>query len=128
MPIPAKGSKFAVYKVTKRRDEDITATLGAFHLTLKKNGTVDDLCIAYGGMAATPKRAVSVENVLRGKPWNEAAVEAAMEAYAQDFAPLTDMRATAEYRALAAKNLLLRFYLETTGTKAPVTVTRYEAA
>jgi xanthine dehydrogenase small subunit len=55
-------------------------------------------------------------------------VEAAMEKYAEDFAPLTDMRATAEYRALAARNLLLRFYTETTGTSAPFQVSRYEAA
>ncbi len=51
-----------------------------------------------------------------------------MEKYADDFAPLTDMRATAEYRALVAKNLLLRFYMETTSSEAPVQVSRYEAA
>jgi xanthine dehydrogenase small subunit len=128
VPVPAKGTKFAVYKVTKRRDEDITATLGAFYLTLAKDGTVTDIRIAYGGMAATPKRATAVEKALTGKAWNEATVEAAMAEYAKDFTPLTDMRATAEYRALAAKNLLLRFYIETTGTKAPFQVSREEAA
>jgi xanthine dehydrogenase small subunit len=51
-----------------------------------------------------------------------------MAEYVNDFSPLTDMRATAEYRALAAKNLLLRFYVETTGTKAPFQVSRDEAA
>ena len=69
VPVPAKGSHFAVHKVTKRRDEDITATLGAFHLTLAKNGTVASIRIAYGGMAATPKRATAVEAALLGKPW-----------------------------------------------------------
>lgn len=128
VPIPAKADKFAVYKITKRRDEDITATLGAFHLKLAKDGTVAAIRIAYGGMAATPKRATAVENALIGKPWNEATVEAAMQKYSEDFTPLTDMRATAEYRALAAKNLLLRFYVETTGTQAPFQVSRYEAA
>ncbi|MEI9406043.1 xanthine dehydrogenase small subunit [Mesorhizobium argentiipisi] len=128
VPVPEKGTKFAVYKVTKRRDEDITATLGAFYLTLAKDGTVADIRIAYGGMAATPKRAAAVEKALIGKAWNEATVEAAMAQYAKDFTPLTDMRATAEYRALAAKNLLLRFYIETTGTKAPFQVSRDEAA
>ncbi|CDX54008.1 Xanthine dehydrogenase XdhA [Mesorhizobium plurifarium] len=128
VPIPARGEKFAVYKVTKRRDEDITATLGAFYLTLAKDGTVADIRIACGGMAATPKRATAVEKALAGKVWNEATVEAAMAEYAKDFTPLTDMRATAEYRALAAKNLLLRFYIETTGTKAPFQVSRDEAA
>ncbi|BCM16672.1 xanthine dehydrogenase small subunit [Mesorhizobium sp. J8] len=128
VPVPAKGTKFAVYKVTKRRDEDITATLGAFYLTLAKDGTVADIRIAYGGMAATPKRATAVEKALVGKTWNEATVEAAMAEYARDFTPLTDMRASAEYRALAARNLLLRFFVETTGTKAPLQVSRYEAA
>lgn len=128
VPVPEKGEKFAVYKVTKRRDEDITATLGAFWLKLAKDGTVAELRIAYGGMAATPKRASAVEAALVGRPWTEVTVEAAMAKYAEAFTPLTDMRATAEYRALAARNLLLRFYMETTGTKAPLQVSRYEAA
>ncbi|MCV3206210.1 xanthine dehydrogenase small subunit [Mesorhizobium sp. YC-39] len=128
VPVPAKGTKFAVYKITKRRDEDITAALGAFCLTLAKDGSVADIRIAYGGMAATPKRAFAVEKALLGKPWTEATVEAAMAEYARDFTPLTDMRASAEYRALAARNLLLRFFAETTGTKAPIQVSRYEAA
>ncbi|TIV96263.1 MAG: xanthine dehydrogenase small subunit, partial [Mesorhizobium sp.] len=64
VPVPAQSEKFAVYKVTKRRDEDITATLGAFYLTLAKDGTVADIRIAYGGMAATPKRATAVEKAV----------------------------------------------------------------
>jgi xanthine dehydrogenase small subunit len=71
--------------------------------------------IAYGGMAATPKRATAVEAALLGKKWTEATVEAALPPIAADFTPLTDMRASAEYRMLVAKNLLMRFYLETTG-------------
>jgi xanthine dehydrogenase small subunit len=128
IPVPATNERFAVYKVTKRRDEDITATLGAFRLALAADGTVAEIRIAYGGMAATPKRAFAVEQSLLGQPWTEATVEAAMEKYAEDYAPLTDMRATAEYRSLAAKNLLLRFYLETTSSAAPAQVSRYEAA
>ncbi|MER9402854.1 xanthine dehydrogenase small subunit [Mesorhizobium caraganae] len=128
VPVPAKGTKFAVYKITKRRDEDITAALGAFFLDLAKDGTVADICIAYGGMAATPKRAFGVEKALLGKPWTEATVETAMAEYAGDFTPLTDMRASAEYRALAAKNLLLRFFAETSGTREPTQVSRNEAA
>ena len=128
IPVPAANEKFAVYKVTKRRDEDITATLGAFRLALGEDGTVAEIRIAYGGMAAMPKRAFAVEKALLGQSWNETTVEMAMEKYAEDYAPLTDMRATAEYRALAAKNLLLRFYLETTSSAAPAQVSRYEAA
>jgi xanthine dehydrogenase small subunit len=128
VPVPAQEERFAVYKVTKRRDEDITATLGAFRLLLDDDGTVAAVRIAYGGMAATPRRAFAVEAALIGQPWTEATVAAAMERYAEDFTPLTDMRATADYRALVAKNLLLRFYLETTSTETPAQVSRYEAA
>ena len=128
VPVPAGDEKFAIYKVTKRRDEDITATLGAFLLKQAGDGTVEKIRIAYGGMAATPKRATEVEQALIGKPWTEETVLAAMDKYAEDFSPLTDMRATAAYRALAAKNLLLRFHVETTGTKAPVQVSRERAA
>ncbi|TIU67777.1 MAG: xanthine dehydrogenase small subunit, partial [Mesorhizobium sp.] len=72
--------------------------------------------------------AFAVEKALLGKAWTEETVETAMAEYASDFTPLTDMRASAEYRALAAKNLLLRFFVETTGTRAPLQVSRYEAA
>jgi xanthine dehydrogenase small subunit len=128
VPVPAKSAKFAIYKITKRRDEDITAALGAFYLTLARNGMVENIRIAYGGMAATPKRATAVERALTGKPWSAATVEAALNAYAVDFTPLTDMRASAEYRALAARNLLRRFFAETQGGKAPIQVSRTEAA
>jgi xanthine dehydrogenase small subunit len=123
VPVPATGSYFAVYKVSKRRDEDITSTLGAF--LLETEGiNVKAVRIAYGGMAATPKRARAVEAALLDKPWNDATVEAALGEFASDFSPLTDMRATADYRALAGRNLLVRFYAETTGTKEPVQISR----
>jgi xanthine dehydrogenase small subunit len=124
VPLPAKDEKFAVYKVSKRRDEDISSTLGAFRLRLAEDGTVASIRIAFGGMAATPKRALAVEAALEGRLWTEAAVDAALAAFESDFTPLTDMRASAEYRMLAAKNLLRRFFVETTGTRAPVQVGR----
>ncbi|MDI6028144.1 xanthine dehydrogenase small subunit [Corticibacterium sp. UT-5YL-CI-8] len=128
VPLPGADVKFAAYKVTKRRDEDITSTLGAFRLELTSDGTVTAIRVAYGGMAATPKRAKAVEAALLGKPWTEATMEAALAAYAEDFTPLTDMRASAEYRALAGRNLLLRFFAETSGFAGPIQVSRNEAA
>lgn len=109
------GDHFAAYKISKRKDEDISSLLGAFRLRLE--GTrVAELVIAYGGMAATPKRARAVEARLIGREWTEANVLAALDAFAEDYQPLTDMRASADYRLLAARNLLRRFHLETTGT------------
>jgi xanthine dehydrogenase small subunit len=125
--MPPKGAHFAVYKVTKRRDEDITATLGAFLVSVDKKGNVASTRIAYGGMAGTPKRAKAVEKALTGRPWTEATINNALAAYAKDFTPLTDMRASAEYRALAARNLLVRFFHETTGARAPLQVSRAAA-
>lgn len=126
VPYPADDVHFAVYKITKRRDEDITAVLGAFHLVLDDAGNVGDIRIAFGGMAATPKRARTVEAELIGKPWTEATVTTVRAAFDADYKPLTDWRATAEYRQLTAKNLLLRFYLETTG--APQELKRFATA
>jgi xanthine dehydrogenase small subunit len=117
VPALPEDARFSVYKITKRRDEDITAVLGAFCLRLD-GGVVKDLRLAYGGMAGTPKRAAYAEAALSGKPWTEANVRAAMAVLDQDFTPLTDWRATADYRMLAARNLLLRFFLEGQGEDA----------
>ena len=123
VPRPAEGDQFAVYKISKRRDEDISALCGAFQLTLGDDGTVAHIRIAFGGMAATPKRARAVEAALLGKPWSEATIADARDAFDEDYKPLTDWRATAEYRQLTAKNLLTRFFLETTG--APQELRRF---
>ncbi len=116
IPLRPQGEKFACYKITKRRDEDISALCGAFRVFVNEAGAVGMIRIAYGGMAATPKRAAAVEAALVGKPWNAATIEAAIPAFAVDYQPISDMRASAEYRLLAAQNLLRRFFAETTGT------------
>ncbi|MDB5589209.1 MAG: xdhA [Devosia sp.] len=112
--LPA-GEKFATYKISKRREEDISALCGAFRVFVNDAGIVGMIRIAFGGMAATPKRAKAVEAALVGKPWTLDTIDAAIPAFAQDYQPLSDMRASAEYRLLAAQNLLRRFFLETTG-------------
>ena len=117
IPALPQGERFACYKITKRRDEDISALCGAFRVSLEA-GKVRSIRIAFGGMAATPKRAAAVEAALNGKRWTAEMVEAALPAFAEDFTPITDMRASAEYRLLAAQNLLRRFFLETTGQGA----------
>jgi xanthine dehydrogenase small subunit len=115
IPALPAGQHFACYKVTKRRDEDISAVCGAFRLALDEEHRVSLIRIAFGGMAATPKRAAAVEAALEGKPWTEATMEAAVPAFAQDYTPISDMRASAAYRLLASQNLLRRFFRETAG-------------
>ena len=126
VPMPKADSKFAVYKISKRRDEDISALCGAFHITFAGDHTVSSGTIAFGGMAGTPKRAAHVEAALVGKPWTEATIKTAQAEFAKDYTPLTDWRATAEYRSLTARNLLTRFYLESLGETAQVS--RFDAS
>ncbi len=114
VPKPPAGSLDAAYKVTKRRDEDISAVAAGFHVEVE-NGTVTTARLAYGGMAATPKRAAAVEAALVGQPWTLATVARAEQKFAEDFQPLTDWRASADYRLTVARNLLRRFYLDTAG-------------
>lgn len=125
--IPFSGAdwSFAAYKVSKRRDEDISSVAAAFRVRIE-DGKVAGAVIAYGGMAATPKRARAVERLLTGKPWTEQTIADAQAGFADDFSPIGDWRASAEYRALIARKLLMRFFLETT-QGAENTVLRREA-
>jgi xanthine dehydrogenase small subunit len=113
LPLPASGTHFRAYKVSKRFDQDITAVLGAFSLQIEA-GRVTAARLAYGGLAATPKRAAAAEAVLTGAAWNEDSLTRAMAALSEDFSPISDWRASAAYRMKAAQNLLRRCYLETT--------------
>ncbi|MDP9839520.1 xanthine dehydrogenase small subunit [Neorhizobium huautlense] len=124
VPKPHEDAFFSVHKISKRRDEDISALCGAFYLMLDSAGHVAEIRIAFGGMAATPKRARAVEAMLLGQPWRWGTVSQASLAFDEDYQPLTDWRASAEYRSLTAKNLLTRFFLETAG--APVHLQRFE--
>ncbi|MFC7519072.1 xanthine dehydrogenase small subunit, partial [Herbaspirillum sp. GCM10030257] len=112
IPLPQPNRHFRTYKLAKRFDQDISAVCAAFAITLEGN-TVREARIAYGGMAATSRRAPLAEAALVGHEWNEATVKAAMAQLAQDYAPLTDMRASSAYRMKTAQNLLQRFWYET---------------
>ncbi len=126
IPLPRADDVFATYKVSKRMDQDISAVCGAFRLRLR-DGRVDDIRIVYGGMAAVPKRVVAAEQALGGRLWNRASVAEAMSALDAEMAPITDMRASAAYRRLVARNLLLRFLLETApDSDAPVRLAMLE--
>jgi xanthine dehydrogenase small subunit len=112
VPMPRDGVRLRTYKLAKRFDQDISAVCAAFALTFEGD-VVTEARIAFGGMAATPKRATAAEAVVRGQRWTESTVNAAMAAMAQDYKPLSDMRASGEYRMKAAQNLLKRYWFET---------------
>jgi xanthine dehydrogenase small subunit len=105
---------FHVSKISKRFDEDISAVCGAFFLKRDAGGRISEARLAYGGMAGIPKRAKAAETALLGKIWDEASIADAIAALPQDFSPLSDMRASADYRLRVAGNLLRRFLIETT--------------
>jgi xanthine dehydrogenase small subunit len=117
LPLPAAGTQFRAYKVSKRFDQDITAVLGAFSLTFA-DGRIASARLAYGGLAAIPKRAAAAEAVLAGAAWDEATLARAIAALAEDFQPITDWRAGSAYRLKVAQNLLRRCFIETTDPTA----------
>jgi xanthine dehydrogenase small subunit len=108
---PGKTSRVGIYKLSKRFDQDISAVLAAFHVTLDGE-TVKTARLAFGGMAGTPARAQKTEALLTGKRFTPDEIEPAVAALAEDFTPLSDMRASAAYRLLAAQNLLRKFCVE----------------
>lgn len=113
-----------VYKVSKRLDDDISAVCGAFHIEVN-GGVVTHASIAFGGMAAIAKRAAHCETQLLGQPWQASIVERACLALEQDYQPISDFRASREYRMQVAKNLLRRCLIETTSTDTMMRVTQY---
>ncbi|MEM9639990.1 MAG: xanthine dehydrogenase small subunit [Pseudomonadota bacterium] len=112
--IPAQPDRLRCHKLSKRFDQDISAVCGCFNIDVT-NGTVTQARVAFGGMAGVPKRAVSVEAALIDQPWTRETIHAALPAFATDFQPLSDMRASADYRLKAAQNMLLRTFHEDQG-------------
>jgi xanthine dehydrogenase small subunit len=111
LPISEGGARFRCYKISKRFDQDISDLCGCFNISVE-DGAVASVRVAFGGMAEIPKRARAVEAALLRQPWTRASVETAMKAFATDFAPISDMRASADYRLRAAQNILLKCFLE----------------
>ncbi len=109
VPKPKPNQMFHCAKITKRRDDDISAVMGAFLFTFD-NEKIIAARIAYGGMAGTPKRASKTEAVLIGKTLQEA-----MHIVLDDFEPLSDMRASAEYRSTVANALLHKALMQAAG-------------
>ena len=110
IPLP-KDNTFRAYKISKRFDDDISSVCAAFNLEIKKN-KVQSVRIAYGGMAAIPKRATYCEKILLNSQVTDEIINKAKKALEKDFQPISDMRASRLYRIEVAKNLLEKFYAE----------------
>ena len=117
VPRPADTEKLAVYKVSKRFDDDISAVCLALNLDIA-GGVVQRARIGAGGVAATPARARQAEAALQGQPWTEVTVQRAALALQAELSPISDMRASGAYRSAVLGNLLQRYWLESQGQQA----------
>ena len=119
VPRPAPSALIRIVKLSKRFDSDISAVCGAIALDIA-DGIITRARVAFGGMAATPRRATACEAALTGAPMSEATFEAAATAIAADYAPLDDLRGSAAYRLTVAANLLRRLWAEQSGARVSV--------
>lgn len=124
IPLHHEPHSFRTYKVSKRFDQDISAVCAAFFLQREKHRVIK-IRACYGGVAEIPKRAPACEQALSGTEWNDESVCVAMSALDEDFTPISDMRASKDYRRLVAKNLLRRFWLDTDPTSIQTSVIDY---
>jgi xanthine dehydrogenase iron-sulfur cluster and FAD-binding subunit A len=113
LPVQPKNTVIRAYKVSKRRDLDIATVSAAFRFEGDGNRIVKDVVIAYGGMADHTKRAELTEKFLKGKLWTRPVIEEAQALIDKDFNPISDVRGSAEFRRIAARNLLLKFWSDT---------------
>ncbi|WP_332824593.1 xanthine dehydrogenase small subunit [Ramlibacter sp.] len=116
VPSPNEGEFLRAYKISKRYDDDISAICLVVSVRIE-NGVVQHVGIGAGGVAATPARALQAEAALRGRPWTLAAAQRAAAALRAEFQPISDMRASSEYRAEVLGNLMQRFWLESQGAQ-----------
>nr|1JRO_A Chain A, xanthine dehydrogenase, chain A [Rhodobacter capsulatus]1JRO_C Chain C, xanthine dehydrogenase, chain A [Rhodobacter capsulatus]1JRO_E Chain E, xanthine dehydrogenase, chain A [Rhodobacter capsulatus]1JRO_G Chain G, xanthine dehydrogenase, chain A [Rhodobacter capsulatus]1JRP_A Chain A, xanthine dehydrogenase, chain A [Rhodobacter capsulatus]1JRP_C Chain C, xanthine dehydrogenase, chain A [Rhodobacter capsulatus]1JRP_E Chain E, xanthine dehydrogenase, chain A [Rhodobacter capsulat len=117
--LPKSAPGLRCYKLSKRFDQDISAVCGCLNLTLK-GSKIETARIAFGGMAGVPKRAAAFEAALIGQDFREDTIAAALPLLAQDFTPLSDMRASAAYRMNAAQAMALRYVRELSGEAVAV--------
>jgi len=107
-----KNHNFKAYKISKRFDDDISSVCASFNFKIKDQ-RIQDVAIAYGGMAEIPKRAKNCENFLKNSKFSEDIFEKAKNLLKKDFSPISDMRASKKYRLEVAENLLIKFFIET---------------
>lgn len=111
IPKPKAGQTLKLYKISKRIDDDISAVLAAIFIEQQANN-ISNVRIAFGGMAAIPKRATKAEAELLGNTLTAAVVAKAKDALTVDFKPMSDVRASEKYRMRVAQNLIEKCYVE----------------
>ena len=119
--IPKATDNLHCYKLSKRFDQDISAVCGCLWVEVENN-LITTARLAYGGMAGTPKRAAAAETAMINQPWDVKTIHAAMDDMTEDFTPLSDVRASADYRMQTAQNMLLRLWFERNGETTSVHV------
>jgi xanthine dehydrogenase small subunit len=113
IPIPPQNTVIKSYKISKRKDLDISSLSGGFRLELDGHNKVKNILLSYGGMAECVKRASLVEKFLLGKTWERKHIEEAKKYIDKDFKPISDVRGSDSFRKTVAKNLLLKFWTDT---------------
>jgi xanthine dehydrogenase small subunit len=121
LPDAPANASLSAYKVSKRRDQDISTVCAAFYVQID-GAVIGDARLAFGGMAPTPKRAARAEALLRGRRLDLDTVSAAAAALREDFQPISDCRGGAEYRMRVAQNLLARLYWQVAARTAPTDI------
>ncbi len=118
-PLPPKNARVGAYKVSRRRELDISAVAAGMYVELDDAGLVSCARIGFGGMAATPARAANVEAALIGQPWTAETCTRASQAVTTDFQPIDDHRSSAWFRRKVAQNLVAGFYADTLDSPQP---------
>ena len=124
IPKAKAGQILKLYKISKRIDDDISAVLAAFFIEFDDN-VATNVRIAFGGMAGIPMRAKQCEAALLNKPLSSESIAAAQLALTQDFQPMSDVRASDQYRMKVAQNLLQKCYLELQNRNITTRVVNY---
>ncbi|HNY03883.1 MAG TPA: xanthine dehydrogenase small subunit, partial [Bacteroidales bacterium] len=121
IPKTIPGTRVESFKVSRRKDLDISTVSAAFRLNISE-GKVADIILAFGGMAAVPKRALQTEQFLTGKPWTSETISGGIDILGREFSPISDARAETLYRQRICGNLLMKFFVDAPAPPVSVAV------
>lgn len=107
---PGLTRKTSWFKVSKRREMDISTVAGAFVVDVDEQNIIRHARLGYGGVAAMPSRAKQTETALLGKAWSAETLQSVLPIVRTEFAPISDVRGTAEYRSGLIASLLEKFF------------------